>query len=323
MVFILLVAGLGLLLVAGTLLVDGAANLATRLHVPPVVLGLTLVAFGTSLPELAVNISASRSGNTALSLGNIFGSNIANLGLVLGAALLIRSVSVESAVMRREIPLLLLTSAVAVVLASDGWLRGTPLQIDRADSLILLLLFLIFVYVNLSDILTQRDDDPLMQQAAEIPISRRGNRDYLYIGLGIIGLPLGASLVVDNATTIAFHLGVSQAVIGLSLVAVGTSVPELVTSMIAASRNQGALAVGNVVGSNLINTLLILPISAQLAVLPIDSGAALDIWISLLFTVALCVLALFTKLRLNRAHGVILLVAYFSYIGWRFSAAMA
>jgi cation:H+ antiporter len=323
MVFVLLVAGLGLLILAGTLLVDGAANLATRLHVPPVVLGLTLVAFGTSLPELAVNISASRSGNTALSLGNIFGSNIANLGLVLGAALLIRSLSVESAVMRREIPLLLLTSAVAVVLASDGWLRGTALQIDRADSFILLLLFLIFVYVNLSDILTQRNDDPLLVQAAEMPARVRGSRDYLYIGLGIIGLPLGASLVVNNATAIATQFGVSQAVIGLSLVAIGTSVPELVTSVIAAVRNQGALAVGNVVGSNLINMLLILPISAQLAVLPIDSGAALDIWVSLLFTVALCVLALLTKLRLNRLHGLILLVAYFGYIGWRFSTAIA
>ena len=323
MVLVLLVAGLGVLLISGTLLVDGAANLATRLRVSPIVLGLTLVAFGTSLPELAVNVSASSSGNTALSLGNIFGSNIANLGLVLGSALLVRSLAVESLVMRREIPLLLLTSAVAVVLASDGWLRGTALQIDRADGLILLLLFLIFVYVNLSDILTQRSDDPLLRQAAEIPARMRGSRDYLYIGLGILGLPLGASLVVDNATVIALQLGVSQAVIGLSLVAVGTSVPELVTSVIAAIRHQGSLAVGNVVGSNLINTLLILPISAQLAVLPIEPGAAIDIWVSLLFTIALCVLALVTRLRLNRLHGVILLVAYFGYIGWRFISAVA
>jgi cation:H+ antiporter len=317
MTWLLLLAGLALLLFSGKLLVDGASNIAAHYQVPPAIIGLTLVAFGTSLPELAVNVSAVSQGSTDLSLGNIFGSNIANLGLVLGAAVVIRGFHVEGAIMRREIPLLLLVSAVTVVLASDGMLRGESTRVDRSDAIVLLLLFLMFIYINLTHILIGRANDPLLEQASERAPDGFSKRHYWYVAAGIPGLWLGGDLAVGNATELARHFGVSEAVIGLSVLAVGTSLPELVTSISAALRRQTDLAVGNVIGSNLVNTLFILPVTALIHPLPISPPSMLDIWTSLLFTVVMGIFAFSAKLRLSRVEGWLLLIGYFWYLGWR------
>jgi cation:H+ antiporter len=320
MTIVLLLAGLTILVLSGTLLVDGASNIAARLQVSPAVIGLTLVAFGTSLPELAVNISATTGGAPELSLGNIFGSNIANLGLVLGAAIAVRGFHVEGQIMRREIPLLLLITAITLTVAGDGLLRGTPPVLDRGDAVVMLLLFLMFIYINTTDILAGQPDDPLMTQAkGRAPETFRG-RHYIYVMIGIPGLWLGGELTVANAEKLALGFGISKSLVGLSVVALGTSLPELVTSITAALRGESDLAIGNVIGSNLVNTLLILPISALIAPLPITPGPMLDIWTCLLFTVVMGIFAFSARQRFSRVEGWFLIICYFGYMGWRYNA---
>lgn len=318
MSYLLLAAGLSLLIIAGVLVVDGASNIARRRGISPGVIGLTLVAFGTSLPELAVNMSAVNSGETGLSIGNILGSNIANLGLVLGAAVCIRGFYVESKIMRREIPLLLLVTAVLVVIANDGILRGGDLSVDRSDALVLLLLLAVFLYINLTEILRREPEDELLVQASERTKLLFGQRDYLFIILGMGGLWLGGSMTVTHALVLAKSFGVSETVIGLSVVAIGTSLPELVTSITAALRKQAALALGNVVGSNLVNTLFILPVTALVRPLPIQNASMADIWTSMLFTVAVALFAFSSNLRFSRWEGATLLLAYVGYVSWRY-----
>ena len=323
MSYILLMAGIGSLIFAGTLLVDGASSVAKQHNVPPAIIGLTLVAFGTSLPELAVNISAVSTGNEGLGIGNIIGSNLANLGLVLGLVVLIRGFNVESQIMRREIPLLMLVSAVVVVMSSDGLLRGAPMRLDASDSLILLLLFLLFIYVNLTDILIDRADDPLLVQASTRTHVLFSRRNYVYIAAGIPGLWLGGELTVTSAAQIATDLGLSDVIVGLTIVALGTSLPELVTSITAALRHQTALALGNVVGSNLLNLLFILPVTALIKPLPIVSNSMIDIWMSLVFATLVALFAFTKRLRLSRWEGGVLLGVYVVYIAWRASGYLA
>jgi cation:H+ antiporter len=316
--FVYLSAGLGLLIFSGILVVDGASNIAKRHGISPGVIGLTLVAFGTSLPELAVNISAVNSGETGLSIGNILGSNLANLGLVLGFAVCIRSFNVDSAIMRREIPLLMLVTAVLVVITNDGLLRGANLHVDRSDALVLLLLLLIFIYINLTEILSDQSDDELLAQATESTKLLFGQRDYLFIVAGIAGLWLGGTLTVNNALLIAQQFGVSQTVIGLTVVAIGTSLPELVTSITAALRRQAALALGNVIGSNLVNTLFILPVTALVRPLPIAEDSVIDIWAVMIFTVAVAVFSFSSQRRFSRWEGALLLAGYIGFMSWRY-----
>ncbi len=323
MTYILLLAGISVLIFSGILLVDGASNVARRHNVSPAIIGLTLVAFGTSLPELAVNVSAAMAGNTGLSTGNIIGSNLANLGLVLGVAVLIRGFNVESQIMRREIPLLLLVSAVVVIMSNDGLLRGVPLVLDASDSLILLLLFMLFIYINLTTILIDRADDPLLVEASTRTHVLFSRRNYVYIAAGIPGLWLGGELTVSSAEQIASQLGLSDVIIGLTVVAVGTSLPELVTSILAALRHQTALALGNVVGSNLVNMLFILPVTALISPLPVDGASVIDIWMSLAFATLVAIFAFTKKLRLSRWEGGVLLGGYLVYIGWRCSGYLA
>ncbi len=319
MTVLILAAGLVLLITGGILVVDGASNIAKRRGISPGIIGLTLVAFGTSLPELAVNMSAASTGNTGLSMGNILGSNIANMGLVLGAAACIGGFNVESNIMRREIPLLLLVSAILLVISNDTILKNSGLVLDRADALVLLLLMMVFVYINMTEILQGEPDDTLLVQASERTTLLFGQRDFLFIIAGIGGLWWGGELTVNSAIELATGFGVSQSVIGLSVVAVGTSLPELVTSIAAALRRESALALGNVVGSNLVNTLFILPVTALVAPLTFEHASLLDIWVSTAFTVAVAIFAFSKNLRFSRWEGAVLVVAYFAYVSWRYT----
>jgi cation:H+ antiporter len=319
MTYVLLSLGLGLLILSGAALVEGASNIAARYGVPPAVIGLTVVAFGTSLPELAVNLSAVRSGNPGLGMGNIFGSNIANLGLVLGACVTLRGFAVESQIMRRELPLLLLISMIVTMLASDRMLVGEGSELDRGDAIVLLLLLSLFLYINITDILRRHPEDALMRQASSRGEKRLQKRHIFYILLGIPGLWLAGEITVDNAVKIALSLGVPEVLVGLSVIAVGTSLPELVTSVAAALRGQASLALGNVVGSNLLNVLFILPITALPGALPVSEENIVDIWAALLFTALVTLFAFTSRLRLSRWEGVVLLVGYLLYVGWRYT----
>jgi cation:H+ antiporter len=315
--------GLALLIAGGEALVRGASNLAQDLGVSPLAVGLTVVAFGTSAPELAVNTTAALEGNTSVSFGNVIGSNLANVGLVLGCAALVRPLVVEGVVISREIPMMLLASAAALILGLDR-LRGAEEAYDRSDGLMLLLLFVVFLYYTIAEILRRRISDPFVSQAEEA-ISRASLRSVAValamLGTGLVALAGGAHWTVQAAVSIAEDLHVPRVVIGLTLVAVGTSLPELVTSGMAAWRGKVDLAVGNVVGSNLFNLLFVLGVTATIRPIPTPESGAWDLLVMAGLSVGLLVLAIRRDRRIVRTEGAVLCAVYVAYLGWRVSAS--
>jgi cation:H+ antiporter len=322
MTFLMLILGLLFLLVGGTALVSGASGLATRLGISPLVVGLTVVAFGTSAPELVVNILGALRGETALAVGNVIGSNLANLGLVLGSAAVVRPFVIEGQIVRRELPLLLLATCILAVMTLDRALQyGEPI-LSRGDGIILLLLFSIFIYVSVTDFL-RSSQDKVIKDVIEMEQTIPGNfldkttMDWVLTAGGIAGLAFGGHLTIIYGSTLAAEIGVSPTVIGLLVVAIGTSMPEMVTSIIAALRNEADLCVGNVVGSNIFNSLFVLPISALVRPLPIPEGILGDIVLSLVFAAILIPIFLFGRERMNRSMGVLFLASYVVYMVYR------
>jgi cation:H+ antiporter len=316
---LLVVVGIGLLLAGGTGLVSGASALAARAGVSPLLVGLTVVAFGTSAPELMVTVLGALEGHSSLAFGNVVGSNIANLALVLGFSALITPVVIQGQLIRREVPLLLLGTAVLVVVSMDGVLRGSERLLDRSDALVLVLLFCIFIYVTVADVLKRRED-PLVTEAEMVPVSGAAwslRRDLAFLLGGTVALGVGGHLTVAYGAALAESLGVSQVVVGLFIVAVGTSMPELVTSVIAARRGQSDLCVGNVVGSNLMNGLLILPLGAALAPIEVPPLGLADLMVSLVLTAALIPVFIIGRSRLGRPLGIVFLLAYVGYLAFR------
>lgn len=324
---LILAGGLALLLLGGYALVQGASGLASSFGVSQIVIGLTVVAFGTSAPELAVNLTAALRGSSGLSFGNVIGSNLANLGLILGTAALVRPLVIESRVVAREIPMMLLaTSAVAVLgLAADLSLR--PGSYDRADGSVLLLLFGVFIYNAVRDVLQARRPDAVIEEARMTAERREPRRKRIQNGLltllGLAGLYLGGELTVAGATGIARSAGLSEAVIGLTVVAVGTSLPELVTSVIAAMRGQEDIAVGNVVGSNIFNLLMILGVSSAVSPVEVPSDGVWDLAALLLLSLILLPLSMTSGRTLVRWEGALFLVAWVGYTAARVGLATA
>ena len=328
--FVLMAVGLALLVGGAEALVRGASGLARRLGVSAIVIGLTVVAFGTSTPELAVNVQGALSGNTGVSFGNVVGSNIANIGLILAVAALVRPLDVHATVVNREIPMLLLGTAAAIAMALDRRLNGAAADVfDRGDGLVLVLLFGVFLYYTLLGALRNRGGEAgglaggdayveeLQTDVAAQPDQRLWV-SLLLTALGLLGVIVGGKWTVDNAVLLARQAGVSDAIIGLTLVAVGTSLPELVTSVIAARRGHSDLAVGNVVGSNIYNLLFVLGATAVIrpVPVPVDGGQG-DLIVMALLTVALLPLSMYRERRIGRLGGGMLLVAYVLYVMWR------
>jgi MscS family membrane protein len=275
-----LVAGLMLLIGGGEGLVRGAGALARQLGVPQLVVGLTVVAFGTSAPELAVNVTAAWRGSTDVAFGNVVGSNLANIGLVLAVCGLLRPLAVQGIVVSREIPMMLLATAAACVLALDRLGGRAPELFDRSDGLMLLLLFGVFLYYTAADVLRQRSADPFVQQAGGVaPLDRLRSAapSALVTGGGLVLLVLGGQLTVWGAIGVAEALGVPRSVIGLTLVALGTSLPELATGIVAVRRGHTDLAMGSVVGSNIFNLLFILGVTSTLHPVELPAGGAMDL----------------------------------------------
>jgi len=313
----LLFVGLILLLGGGTLLVRGASNLATRFGFSPLIIGLTVVAFGTSAPELVVTILASIEDQSHLAYGNLVGSNIANLGLILGAAALVSPLAIQGQLIRREVPLLVIGTAILVVMSMDAQFRGTDNLLTRADSLVLLLLFGIFMYVSIGDLVNQRND-PLLASTQYLRVSRPNGggwkRNTLLVLAGIAGLSAGAEYTITAGVEIAELLGIPHVVVGIAVIAIGTSLPELVTSIIAVRKGAADLCVGNLIGSNLFNGFLILPIGALINPIAVPDGGAVDMLVSLMFAGALIPIFIFGRAHLGRKAGSILIAVYLVYI---------
>jgi cation:H+ antiporter len=314
------VLGLLLLIGGGSALVTGSSALATRMGVSPMIVGLTIVGFGTSAPELVVNILGSIEGHTALAFGNVIGSNISNLGLVLGIAAIIRTIDIHGTMVRREVPLLLLITTIITIMALDGVIEGTPPQIGRSDAIILLLLFGIFLYITVKDFMLSRTRDTLLTEIEENPIvaSVPSSRyQWLLITLGFLLLFAGGEVTIRASIVLATQAGVSTAVVGLFVVAIGTSMPELVTTIIAAVRKESDLALGNLVGSNIFNSLIVLPASGLAGTILIPRWGLLDLIVSWLFAAALIPVFFLGKKKLTRPVGVFLLIAYGAYAFYR------
>lgn len=296
-------------------MVRGASDLAESYGVPPLVVGLTVVAFGTSAPELVINIVGALEGQTALAFGNITGSNLANIGLVLGVAAVISPIALEGKIIRRELPLLLLATAVLFIMTLDHPLRASTAILDRSDAIVMLLLFCIFIYITVVDFLRQ-EQDALVTNFDKLPHARHLEKraDWILIIAGMAGLTVGGHLTIDAGSDLAESMGLSPVIVGMLVVAIGTSLPELVTSIFAALKGNADLCVGNVIGSNIFNSMFVLPISALIHPLAIPAGGSMDIFVSLVFSVILIPIFILGKTMMSRQIGVIFLVAYAGYM---------
>ena len=307
MTWVLMAAGFVVLVVAGDFLVRGAVNLSLRLGIPALIVSLTIVAFGTSAPELLVAIQAAMQGVSGIAMGNVVGSNIANVLLVLGVPALISTMDTRGCETRKSFVLMLLVSVLFVGLAFTG-------QFGTWQALVLLAALAMVIAENLRDArrhLTSVDDidDPEGADPA-LPMWKI----LLYLVLGLVGLPLGADILVDASSQIARDYGVSDTVIGLTLVAVGTSLPELATTVAAALRKQADVALGNVIGSNLFNLAGIIGVAGVVHPIAVDSAfLTYDLWIMLAVS-ALLIPFVFFGWRLGRRWGIVMLSLYASYL---------
>ncbi len=312
--FLLFVAGFFLLIKGADLLVDGSSAIAKKLHISNIVIGLTIVAFGTSAPEFVVNVFAAASGSTELAIGNILGSNIANILLILGISAMIYPLVAKRATVLKEIPFALLATLVVGVAANDLFLDGAPSSIlSRADGLVFLAFFVIFLYYTFGIARVGNED---IGNAGDIKHYGYG-KSALFIVLGLIGLAVGGKWIVDGAIVVAEAFRVSQSLIGLTIVAIGTSLPELATSAVAAYKKHADIAIGNVVGSNIFNVFWILGFSAILRPLPFQPASNIDVAVAVFASLILFVSMYIGKRHiLERWQGACMTMTYVAYIGF-------
>ncbi|PTX10688.1 cation:H+ antiporter [Pontibacter mucosus] len=312
LLYFLFFIGFVLLIKGADILVDGASSIAKRYGLSDMVVGLTIVSFGTSLPELIVNILASMEGQPELAIGNVFGSNVANLLLILGVTAIICPLPIKRATVLTEIPFSLIATLLVGFLANATLFNNRyDLYISRLDGAILLGFFAMFMIYIYHVARTNKDEVVVEDDAVLMPIWK----SIFFILLGAGGLFLGGTWVVDGAVHIAQSFGLSESFIGLTIVAIGTSLPELVTSAMAAYRRNIDIAVGNVVGSNIFNLLWILGISALITPLPFNVMNNSDI-VMMILASAMLVLALPIGRRnaIDRLNGIVFLLVYFAYI---------
>jgi len=315
-----LVLGLALLIGGGRLLVSNASALASNLGVSKLAIGMTVVAFGTSSPELAVNTIAALRGNGDIAFGNVMGSNLANIGLILGLAAIVRTLTIQGIVITREIPMMLLASVAVLVMGLDGLAGDAISQYDRSEAIVLLLFFTVFLYYTVGDTIAQSTNDPIAEQLdhGRAPVVMSLARTAALMFAGLLGLSIGGHLTVEGTVGLAATIGVPDAIVGLTVVAVGTSLPELSTSVIAARHGENDLAIGNVVGSNIFNLLFVLAISALIRPIPIPRGGLVDLCAIVIFSAFLWLIcSAYGGRRITHAKGWLLLGTYLIYMAVR------
>lgn len=309
--YIFLLIGFALLIKGADYFVEGASKLAYLLRISPLLVGLTIVAFGTSSPEATVSIIAAMEGNSAVSLGNVIGSNIFNITLVVGITAILNPLSVEKATIRKEIPFTLLASIALWVLISDvAFQQASTNVITRNEGMVLLLFFTIFLYYIFEVAKNNREE---AQEEAEETADRSWGKNILFTLAGLAAIIFGGDLVVENASKIALSIGMSETLVGLTIVAVGTSLPELITSVTAALKKQSEIALGNIVGSNIFNILLVLGASSTITPLPVDNKIFFDIAIMVVLTILLLAFSR-TRFKISKIEGAILVAGYIVYM---------
>ena len=308
-------------------LTEGAVAVAERLRVPQLVIGLTIVAIGTSMPEFCVSLVSALKGTPDLSVGNVVGSNIFNTLLIVGVAAMIAPIVIQPVTVRKDIPFSLVASALLLMMCFDGFL-------SRFDAGILFLLFLIFMVFTLRGALAakqqnvqvaaQQGNDVVAQQqetAAELPQAKSVGRAVLFIAFGLAALILGSDIFVDGATELARQFGISDAVIGLTVVAMGTSLPELATTAVAAYKGNSGIAIGNVLGSNVFNILMVLGVTGLITPMQLTGVTMNDLSLMVLAVILLWLFS-FTKLIIQRWEGAILTVVFLAYMAYLVSGML-
>lgn len=311
MAYFILIIGFVLLIKGADYFVEGASNIAVKLSVSPLLVGLTIVAFGTSSPEATVSILAALENNAGMVLGNIIGSNIFNITVVLGVTAMIAPLTVQSETIRKEIPFSLLAGVVLLVLMADVALEGAAENlVSRGDGLIILLFFGVFLYYVFEVAMKNRSK---ADDGVETDVGSSWTKNIALTIGGLAAIIFGGRLVVNSATEIALALGMSETLVGLTIVAIGTSLPELITSVTAAIKKQGDIAIGNAVGSSIFNIFLVAGGAATVAPLALDAKIFTDAWIMILLTILLLIFSR-TRYSIGRGEGFVLVAVYVVYM---------
>ncbi|ATZ12828.1 calcium/sodium antiporter [Erwinia amylovora] len=309
----LLIIGLVLLVYGADRLVFSAAILCRSLGIPPLIIGMTVVGIGTSLPEMIVSFSAAARGQMDIAIGTAMGSNIANILLILGAAAVLHPLTVHSNLIRRELPLMLLVTLLCGVMLFDN-------QLSRGDGLTLMAIatvYLLFIIKIARRAERENNDSLTREQLAELPRDDTGNTvAFLWLAVALIVLPMSTNMVIDNATVIADYFGVSELVIGLTIISVGTSLPELATVIAGALKGEDDIAIGNLIGSNIYNLAIVLGIPALLHPGSFDAAAfARDYWVMLGVSALFTLICLQRSRRIGRLAGALLLCGFICWVG--------
>jgi len=304
---LLAIMGFALLLKGADLFVDGAASLAKNFKIPTVVIGLTIVAFGTSAPELAISFSSHLSGNPDMLFGNVIGSNISNIFVILGITALLIPIKLQDSAVKKEIPLLLLVTAVVSILFLDMPIRGASQNaLTRPDAVILLLLFCFFCYYLITIIKSEQEETA---PKYNLPIA------IFFIIIGLVGIIFGSDLVVNNASRFAESIGISQKVIAVTIISIGTSLPELVTAITAVRKGENNMAIGSIVGSNIFNICIVLGLPVViLGEAYTTAFGTIDIAFMLLAAIMLWVFSYDRKIK--RYEAVVFMAIYIVYVGY-------
>lgn len=311
---VLLIIGFVFLVKGADAFVEGCSSIARRYHVPSLIIGMTIVAMGTSLPETAVSVTAAVTGNNALAVSNAVGSNIFNLMVVVGTCTLFTSVAVQINTLKIDFPISILCAVLLLILGAAG------MSLGHIDGVVFIILFLAFILYMIRSAQTSREknvepgveEEEYLLEAEEIQEMSMG-KSVIYIILGAVAIAVGSDWVVDGACTVAAAIGISQTLIGLTVVAFGTSLPELVTSIVAAKKGEVDMALGNVIGSNIFNILMVLGIAAAISPVAFLTENIIDIAVLIVFSVIGWIMA-WTKRELNRKEGIIMLLLYAVYV---------
>lgn len=310
---IILVIGFALLMKGADYFVEGSSSVAKRLYIPSMIIGMTIVAMGTSLPECAVSVTASLAGNNTLAVSNVVGSNIFNLMVVLGICAVISKLQVSRDVLKRDYPFSVLCAILLLVCGCIG------MELGRIDGIVFLVIFVGFIVVLIKSAMDARKRGEISEKEREMNEEMSEMKEQpvwksiIYIVGGAIAIKYGGDWVVDSASTIATSFGISATLVGLTICSVGTSLPELVTSIVAARKNELDMAVGNVVGSNVFNILMVLGVAATISPITFLMENVIDIIVLLVFSLITWVFCI-TKKEIGKKEGIIMLVLYAIYL---------
>ena len=305
----LIIIGFVLLIVGADLLVDGASGIAKKFHIPEIIIGLTIVSIGTSMPELFVSITSAIDGYSDMALGNVIGSNLSNLLLILGLSALIRPVTFQKETRIYEIPMCLIFTIIFIILCN------TSDTISRPESIILIILFVIFIGYTIY--MGKRESQKeIMEIKTEESKKTNTIKNILLVIIGIVGLKIGGDLAVNNAVKVAQYFNLSEKIISLTILAIGTSLPELVTSVTAAIKGNSDIAIGNIIGSNIFNMLLIIGVSSFIKPITFNVSYNMDLSILVISTLILALFPIIPpKNKMSRMNGLVYVILYAAYLG--------